>query len=115
MDAHKVRQFCLTFPGCTEEIQWNDHLLFKVGGKTFVFSGMDINSGISVKCLEESFNELIELIGIIPAPYLARNNWIKIDTTECNLKRNEIEELIAVSYDLIFRKLPKKIQATIRK
>jgi len=114
MNAHKVRDYCLTFPGCTEEVQWEDHLLFKVGGKIFVLSGMETASTYSLKCREESFNELIELEGIIPAPYLARNKWVQIDPTLCELKTNEIKKLIGESYDLILNKLPKKVQATIK-
>jgi predicted DNA-binding protein (MmcQ/YjbR family) len=115
MNAHQIREFCLTFPGCTEEVQWEDHLLYKVGGKIFVISGMETFSAYSLKCTEETFNELIEIEGIIPAPYLARNKWVQINPDLCDLKRKKIESLITDSYNLIFSKLPKKVQATIKK
>ncbi len=115
MNAHEVREYCLTFPGCTEEVQWEDDLLFKVWGKTFVFSGMEPRSGYSIKCTEKSFNELIELEGIIPAPYLARNKWVQVNPAECTLKKNEIQKLIAASYNLIFAKLSKKFARVLAK
>ena len=78
-----------------------------------MFSGMEPGSGYSIKCTEESFNELIELDGIIPAPYLARNKWVQVNPSECTLKKEEIQKLIAASYNLIFAKLPKKVRSTI--
>jgi predicted DNA-binding protein (MmcQ/YjbR family) len=115
MNAHQVRDFCLTFPGCTAEVQWEDKLLFKVGEKIFVISGMKKLSNYSLKCNEEEFNELVEFEGITQAPYLARKKWIQVDPELCNLKRKEVENLITVSYNLIFNKLTKKIKATIKK
>jgi len=33
MDVEWLRKVCLAFPGATEQIQWGNDLLFKVGGR----------------------------------------------------------------------------------
>jgi hypothetical protein len=36
MDVETIRRLCLLFPHVTEDIQWGDDLLFRIGGKIFV-------------------------------------------------------------------------------
>ena len=114
MNIEWIREYCLSFPGATEEIQWESSLLFKVGGKIFVITGTNNFSEnvLSLKSDPEKFEELIEQEGIIPAPYLARNKWIAIQRSS-RLKTNELKDLIKTSYELIFAKLPKKVREGI--
>ena len=51
--------------------------------------------------------------GIVPAPYLARNHWVALETEDA-LSAAEIERLIRRSYELVLAKLPKKIRAGLR-
>lgn len=106
-----LREYCLSFPGAYEEVQWEDHLLFKVGGKMFVLTALnnEAENILSIKCDPEVFDEITEREGIIPAPYLARNKWISVKKS-CSIRKNELQELIKTSYDLVFAKLPKKTQ-----
>src|SRR5205085_11382987 len=112
MDIDFIRSYCLSFPGATEEIQWETHLLFKVGGKMFVLCGSDSTSNMSIKANPEKFDELIEIPGVIPAPYLARAKWVAIQHRN-DLKVSEIKNLIKESYELVFSKLPKRIKNEI--
>lgn len=109
-----LRDYCIGFPGATEEIQWEDHLLFKVGGKIFVISAMDNASEniMSFKSDPERFDELIEAEGIVPAPYLAKSKWIAVKKHN-KLRPAELKELIKTSYELVYEKLPKKIKQNI--
>jgi predicted DNA-binding protein (MmcQ/YjbR family) len=36
MNVDAIREYCLSFPESTENIQWGDDLCFKVRGKMFV-------------------------------------------------------------------------------
>lgn len=114
MELEIIREYCLSLPGVTEKVQWEDNLLFSVGGKMFVIYNMGIESTdrVSLKCKPEKFHELIESENIIPAPYLARNNWICIQDG-CRLKLKEMMELISESYDLVYGKLPAKLRKQI--
>ena len=55
---------------------------------------------------------MIELEGIIPAPYTARNKWVMLERLDA-LRDSETKSLIANSYEMIFSKLTKKMQAEL--
>lgn len=65
-----------------------------------------------VKCTPERFAELVEIEGIIPAPYMAHNKWVAVQELGA-LRQAELKELIQVSYQLVLHKLPKKAQASL--
>ena len=113
MSVEFVRKFALSLPHATEQIQWEDHLLFKIGGKMFAITSLGPDGPrMSLKTTPEKFYELTEIPGVIPAPYMARNHWIALERWDA-LRRSDIEELIRESYDLVFAKLPKKTQAQL--
>jgi len=113
MSVDFIRELCLSLPHVTEEIQWEDHLLFKIGGKMFAITTLGpIGMRLSVKASDDRFAELTEVPGVIPAPYMARNKWIALERWDA-LRRSEIEEIVRESYALIFAKLPKKKQAEL--
>jgi len=114
MNVDRIRELCLSLPGVTEQVQWGDNLVFKVSGKIFVIAALDAAGHFSFKCPEETFYELTELPGIIPAPYLARAHWVLIDPAACRLRPGEVERLLRQSYDLVVAKLPKKTQAALK-
>lgn len=68
---------------------------------------------ICFKCTPGKFAELVEIDGIIPAPYMARNHWVAMLDMNA-LRQPEIRELIQESYQLILEKLPKKTQAALQ-
>ena len=108
-----MRQICLSFPSVTEQIQWENVLLFKVGGKMFALAALELGKvWLAFKASPESFAELTERPGIIPAPYLARAQWVGLETHDA-LPFDELAGLLRVSYDLIFAKLPKKTQERV--
>lgn len=110
MSVDFIREVCLSFPNVTEEIQWGDHLLFKIGGKMFAITTLSPEGNrLSLKSTREKFYELTEIDGVVPAPYMARNFWIALERWDA-LRRREIEELVRESYTLVFAKLPKKRQ-----
>ena len=110
MNIQWVRKVCLSFPNATEQIQWENHLLFKVGGKMFAMLSLEPGGNwMSLKAAPEEFNELVERPGVIPAPYLARAKWVALEHAGA-LPKAEIERLLRLSYDLVFAKLPKRLR-----
>jgi predicted DNA-binding protein (MmcQ/YjbR family) len=110
-----VRSFCLSLPHATEDVQWEHDLLFRIAGKMFCVANLEPGlspTKIAFKCTPETFADLIEVEGIIPAPYMARNHWVAILEMEA-LRRAEIEQLIRHSYHLVREKLPKRLQAKL--
>jgi predicted DNA-binding protein (MmcQ/YjbR family) len=112
MNLDAIRSYCLSLPHATEGIQWGNDLLFRISGKIFAVIGLDPPNSLAFKCTPEKFDELIERDGIIPAPYMARNKWVKLETLDV-LGDRELKTLINNSYEMILSKLPKKTQAEL--
>jgi predicted DNA-binding protein (MmcQ/YjbR family) len=113
MDVDWLRALCLSFPGTTEQIQWGYDLVFKVGGKMFAVTPLEpAPVCLSFKASPESFAELTERQNIIPAPYMARAQWVALQTRDA-LTRDELSRLLRESYKMVFAKLPKKTQEMI--
>ena len=113
MNIDQLRKLCLSFPGTTEQIQWGDDLLFKVGGKMFAVTRLEpAKVWLSLKADPENFVELTERPGIIPAPYLARAKWIALESPDA-VPDAELSRLLRESYELVRAKLPGKISASI--
>lgn len=110
-----VREFCLSLPHATEDIQWGNDLLFRIARKIFCATPLEPHAPVklSLKCTPARFAELVEIEGIIPAPYMARNHWIAFVDLNA-LRQSEIKELILNSYQLVLAALPKRVQAEIR-
>jgi predicted DNA-binding protein (MmcQ/YjbR family) len=113
MNFDWIREFCLSLPHTTENVQWQDDLLFKIGGKMYAVVGLEPREiSMSFKCSDEDFAELIERPGIIPAPYLARAKWVALEAG-ATIPREELKQLLGRAYDLVLAKLPKKQQALL--
>jgi predicted DNA-binding protein (MmcQ/YjbR family) len=115
MGVEWVRRQCLSFPHATEQVQWEDDLVFKIGGKMFAVTPLEPRGVyLSFKCSPEEFAELTDLAGIIPAPYLARAQWIALESEDA-LPAAEVKRLLRKSYDLVFAKLTKKVRTELAK
>jgi len=113
MDVEWVRNLCLSFPRVTEEEVWENDLTFKVAGKMFAHAVLiPAPVWLSFKAAPESFAELTERAGIIPAPYLARAKWVALQTKEA-LPPGELAPLLRASYDMVVAKLPRNVQAAL--
>jgi predicted DNA-binding protein (MmcQ/YjbR family) len=112
-DVDWVRKLCLSFPAATEKVTWGADLTFRINEKIFAVTVLEpAKVWLSFKCSEENFADLTERAGIIPAPYMARNQWIALETKEA-LQKEELRDLLRESYDMVFSKLPKKIQQAV--
>jgi len=115
MDIDWVRKYCLTLPHTTETMQWGSDLVFKIGGKMYAVAALEPGDHwLSFKCSQEDFDSLIEREGIKPAPYLARAQWISLETEDA-LSTTQIKKLIQQAYNIVFAKLPKKAQTSLRR
>jgi predicted DNA-binding protein (MmcQ/YjbR family) len=108
MTLDSLRSLCTSLPHVTEDIKWGNDLCFSIGGKMFCVTGMSIPLMISLKVKDEEFDELSNLPGIKPAPYVARYKWILIED-ERVFSKPKWEFYIRQSYALVKSKLSKKI------
>lgn len=107
MTLDGLRQICKALPGATEDVKWGQDLCFSVGGKMFAAVNLEPPHQLGFKCTPETFAELVEREGIIPAPYMARNMWVQETELGEALERRELQALLRTSYELVAAKLPK--------
>jgi predicted DNA-binding protein (MmcQ/YjbR family) len=119
MDAEKLRAFALTLPHVVETRQWGDNLLLwcgdkAIGGKMFALLNLqgDGRGVISYLAGAERFAELVEIEGILPAPYFARLFWVAVETW--GVHRNPVwEDEVRNAHALTYAKLPPKVKAAL--
>ncbi len=117
MTLARFRALCLAQPGATEQMQWRVDAVFKVGGKMFAVACTDFTDYpdvpvCSFKCDAETFAELCERDGIVPAPYLARARWVALREWSA-LSDKELAPLVVRSYMRVREGLPKKVQVAL--
>ena len=112
MNLDAIRTFCTSLPHVTEKVQWGDDLVFKVGGRMFCVAYLGVPTHLSFRPSDEHRIELLEIEGVIPAPYMARAGWVSVREMKA-VNASEIKKGIRASYDYYFAKLPKKTQAAL--
>ena len=111
MNVDSIRQYCLSFPQATENLQWEDDLCFRVGGKIFAVLSLEtVPPSLCFKCTAERFAELCEHEDIVPAPYVGRYKWVLLQRLDI-LGDEELEDLIRQSYEMVAAKLKPKTAA----
>lgn len=103
----QIRKIALALPEASEELTW-DEVNFRVRGKIFAFPG---NGGsVTVKADQEELPALLDDPRFVPAPYLARGGWVRLDLAGSPVDWEEVTELIQSSYRLI---APKRLAALV--
>ena len=104
-----VAEFCLSLPGAREDYKWGSVRVFSIAGsKMFALQNLRGES-LALKVDKDLFLGHCDRPGIHPAPYLARAQWI-IMNTPYPLGADELRGLLRRSHQLVVSKLPKKTQ-----
>lgn len=109
----------MSLPHVAETVNWGHHLVYwagdrDLGGRMFASTDLD-GSGVGVlsfHCGAERFHELLEIEGMRPTPYSARNFWVTMERWEV-LRPRQIEDELMRAYALIFEKLPKRTKTVL--
>jgi predicted DNA-binding protein (MmcQ/YjbR family) len=114
MNIEELRDYCLQKPGATESLPFGeDTLVFKVGGKMFLLTGLAAGDRFNVKCDPELAIELHERHPEIqPGYHMNKTMWNTV-LMNGTLSRRQLNEMIDHSYQLIYDSLPKKTRAEI--
>ncbi len=114
MDAEQVREFLLRLPHVEETMQWGANLVFwvgdkAIGGKMFALVNLDEDGKavISFHAGQERYPDLLEIAGVIPAPYMARIFWVALTRWDA-IPSHELLPLLAQARELVYAKLPKR-------
>src|SRR5437763_2490083 len=119
MDAERIRAYLLTLPHAVETMQWGANLLFWVGdkgigGKMFALVNLegDGKAIISYAAGPERYAELLDIEGVIPAPYMARIYWVAVERWRV-FRTAEWEQELLAARTLTFNKLPPRTRAVL--
>ncbi len=109
MNFEEIRTYCLSKPGVTESLPFNDTaLVFKVMDKMFALLDLSEDSrGLTLKCDPELALELREQHPeVTPAYHFNKEHWntVVIDGT---IRDKLIFSWIDKSYNMVVQKLPK--------
>jgi predicted DNA-binding protein (MmcQ/YjbR family) len=112
MNAERVREFLLGLPHVVETAQWGGIVFWvgdkAIGGKMFVILNTDAGElPISYPVGQERMAELVELDGIVPAPYMARIFWVAAERWSV-FRMSEWESELTAAHAMTFAKLPPK-------
>jgi len=119
MDAELARAFLLKLPHVEETMQWGENLVFwvgdkPIGGKMFALVNReeDGNGVISFHAGQERYAELLEIDGVIPAPYMARIFWVALTRWDA-ISARELLELLRNGRDSVYAKLPQRTKGVL--
>jgi predicted DNA-binding protein (MmcQ/YjbR family) len=114
MDIEQLRAFCLAKPFVEECLPFGDDtLVFKVGGKIFLLTGLDVYDSFNIKCDPEKAIALRETYaGIIPGYHMNKKHWNTVKVFE-DVPQALMYEMIEESYNLVLNSLPKKVRQNI--
>ncbi|UII24806.1 MmcQ/YjbR family DNA-binding protein [Fulvivirga maritima] len=116
MNIEWFREYCLSKKGVTEEFPFGEEtLVFKVMGKVFALTDVDLFTGINLKCDPERAVLLREEYeSIKPGFHMSKKHWntVEMDGT---VPDSLTKELIDHSYDLVVNGLTKKAKEDLGK
>lgn len=124
MDAQKLEQFCLSFPGAYADFPFGEeYAVFKVRasagagpaevpGKMFAML-INGNTRLNLKC-DPPVSEALraEYPAITPGYHMSKKHWITVEFGE--LEDEFVRELVEDSYDLVVSKMTRAQQERLR-
>jgi predicted DNA-binding protein (MmcQ/YjbR family) len=117
MNAESAREFLLRLPHVVETEQWGGLVFWvgdkAIGGKMFVMMNLDAGQmPVFYPAGQERMPTLLELDGIVPAPYMARIHWVAAERWSV-FRNAEWESEFRAAHALTCDKLPPKVKATL--
>lgn len=111
MNIEEYRSYCLSKKATTESFPFNETtLVFKVAGKMFALTNIDLFESVNLKCDPERAIELRETFnGVKPGFHMNKKHWNTVRVLS-DVPNELLMELIDHSYQLVVKSLTKKIR-----
>lgn len=111
MNVEDFRNYCLSKKGVTESFPFDSlTLVFKIGGKMFTLTNIDLFQSVNLKCDPERSIELRETYnGVKPGFHMNKTHWNTV-IVDSDVPNQLFLELIDHSYELVYKSLTKKIR-----
>jgi predicted DNA-binding protein (MmcQ/YjbR family) len=110
----EFRQHCLSKPGTTEELPFDDiTLVYKVMGKMFALAGGRDNSTVNLKGdPDELLDRRARYEDVQPGYHMNKKHWVTVQL-DGSVPRAELLSWVDASYNVIVAALPKKVRAEL--
>ena len=114
MNVEEFRMYCLRKKWVTEEFPFDENtLVFKVMGKMFALTDVDLFNSINLKCDPEKAIGLREQYpAVIPGYHMNKKHWNTVHV-DGSFSNELFKELIDHSYELVVKGLPAKLRNTL--
>lgn len=112
MNIESFRAYCLSFKATSEGFPFDDKtIVFKAGGKIFAACDVDTFEFVNLKCAPDWALELrADNPGIKPGWHMSKKHWNSV-YTDGSVDDEQLRKLISHSYELIVKRLTKKVRA----
>lgn len=111
MDIEEYRLHCMAKKGVTESIPFPklpDVLVFKVKGKMFTATDINMFTSFSIKCNPETIEDLrAEYQALVEPSYFSKKHWSRV-VLDGTIPKEFLFKWLDISYDLVVANLPKK-------
>jgi len=116
MNIESYRDYCLSKPAVTEDFPFNEStLVFKVAGKMFALTDIDLFESINLKCDPELALHLrTEYSAVKPGFHMSKKHWNTVSIDQ-SVPDRLIFDWIDHSYSLVVAGLPAKTRQEIEK
>lgn len=114
MNIEEFREFCLSRKGVTEEFPFDKNtLVFKVAGKMFALTDVELFESINLKCDPEKAMELREKYhAVLPGYHMSKKHWNTI-LMDGSISDRQLLQWILDSYLLVVSGLSKSQRAKL--
>jgi predicted DNA-binding protein (MmcQ/YjbR family) len=112
MNLEEFREYCLSKKRVTEDFPFDEvTMCFKVMGKIFAITPLDEEDfKVNLKYLPEEIEELrAQYPDVLPGWHMNKKHWNTV-LFDGDMSDDELVSLIDISYDLVVKKLPKKVR-----
>jgi predicted DNA-binding protein (MmcQ/YjbR family) len=112
MTREAIRAYCISLPHVTEKFVMH-HAGFQIGGKTFAMLNPEVEGlPLAFKCSPDDLGELVEIPGVMQAPYMAKRQRVAITEFDA-LAAGELKARLVKSRALVPGNLSKKKQTEL--
>jgi predicted DNA-binding protein (MmcQ/YjbR family) len=115
LDIESFRNYCINKKGVTEEFPFDSNtLVFKVCGKMFALTDVDMFKSVNLKCdPEEAVLHRERYPAVVPGYHMNKKHWNTV-VMDGTVGDRLLMQWIDHSYDLVVQKLPKALKAQLK-
>lgn len=116
MNLQKLDDYLLSKPNVTCDYPFDDKVrVYRIGDKMFALTADEAPLEINLKCDPIYALELRNLYKGIRAGYhMNKKHWNTVTLSNSDVDDETVKELIDHSFELVFSKLPKKVQRSLQ-